>query len=415
MQTNLADFIRDTPAGREADAILRKCVHCGFCTATCPTYQLLGDELDGPRGRIYLIKQVLEGEAVTRKTQLHLDRCLTCRSCETTCPSGVQYGRLIDIGREVVESRVGRGFASAAARAVLRNVVIRPQLFRPLVRTGQFLRPLLPQSLKRKVPPKSRPARAVSRTAHARRMLVLDGCVQPILAPATNAAAARVLDRLGISLAPAAAAGCCGAVSFHLNAQREALDFMRRNIDAWWPHVEAGVEAIVTTASGCVTLVKDYGHHLAGDPQYAEKAARVSELAKDVSEVVLAEKERVLKLAPPRPALLAAPARIAFHAPCSLQHGLKIRGEVESLLSALGYGLTPVRDAHLCCGSAGTYSILQPELAQRLLENKIAALSAGDPHEIATANVGCQSHLQSATARPVRHWIELVDDRLSET
>ncbi|HUP95518.1 MAG TPA: glycolate oxidase subunit GlcF, partial [Burkholderiales bacterium] len=249
----------------------------------------------------------------------------------------------------------------------------------------------------------------------ARRMLVLEGCVQPILTPATNAAAARVLDRLGISLAPASAAGCCGAVSFHLNAQGEALDFMRRNIDAWWPHVEKGVEAIVTTASGCGTLVKDYGLHLAGDSRYAQKAAHVSELAKDISEVVLAEKERVLKLAPPRPALLAPPARIAFHAPCSLQHGLKIRGEVENLLSALSYGLTPVRDAHLCCGSAGTYSILQPELAQRLLENKIAALIAGEPHEIATANVGCQSHLQSATARPVRHWIELVDDRLSDS
>jgi glycolate oxidase iron-sulfur subunit len=413
MQTNLADFIRNTPAGREADAILRKCVHCGFCTATCPTYQLLGDELDSPRGRIYLIKQVLEGAPVTDRTQLHLDRCLTCRSCETTCPSGVQYGRLVDIGREIVETRVGRSPVSAATRAVLRHVFTHPALFRPLVRAGQMLRPLLPTALRRKVPGKARAAKPWPRTSHARRMLVLEGCVQPVLAPATNAAAARVLDRLGISLAAAAEAGCCGAVSFHLNAPQEALDFMRRNIDAWWPHVEGGVEAIVITASGCGTMVKDYGHHLAHDASYAGKAARISELTKDVSEVILSEKDRLLALAPERAALLAP--RIAFHAPCSLQHGLKIRGEIEKLLAALGFTVTPVRDAHLCCGSAGTYSIFQPELAQRLLENKIAALSEGTPAQILTANIGCQAHLQSAAALPVRHWIELIDERLSES
>jgi glycolate oxidase iron-sulfur subunit len=410
MQTNLADFIKDTPEGREADAILRKCVHCGFCTATCPTYQLLGDELDGPRGRIYLIKQALEGQPVTEKTQLHLDRCLTCRSCETTCPSGVHYSRLLDIGREVVESRVQRGAPSSAARTVLRKVITRPAFFRPLVRIGQLVRPMLPQGLRRKVPPRTRPAKPTPQTSHTRRMLVLDGCVQPSLSPATNAAAARVLDRIGISLVAAPPAGCCGAVSFHLNARDEALDFMRRNIDAWWPYVEQGVEAIVITASGCGVMVKDYGYQLAHDPAYAEKAKRVSELTRDISEVALAERDKLLALFTPFTSHVSLRSRIAFHSPCTLQHGLKIRGEIEALLSALGFELTPVRDAHLCCGSAGTYSILHPELAGQLLANKIAALTENEPQEIVTANIGCQTHLQSGTATPVRHWIELVDD-----
>jgi glycolate oxidase iron-sulfur subunit len=411
MQTNLADFIKDTPEGKEADAILRKCVHCGFCTATCPTYQLLGDELDGPRGRIYLIKQALEGQPVTEKTQLHLDRCLTCRSCETTCPSGVHYSRLLDIGREVVESRVQRGVASTVARTALRKVIARPALFGPLVRMGQLVRPLLPQALRRKVPPSTRPAKPLPQTSHARRMLVLEGCVQPTLSPATNAAAARVLDRLGISLVAAPQAGCCGAVSFHLNARSEALDFMRRNIDAWWPHVEQGVEAIVITASGCGVMVKDYGYQLADDPAYAEKAKRVSELARDISQIVLAQRGMLEGFITHPSSLI--PHRVAFHSPCTLQHGLNIRGDIEALLSTLGYELTPVRDAHLCCGSAGTYSILHPQLAGQLLANKIAALTESEPDEIVTANIGCQTHLQSATDRPVRHWIELLEERLS--
>jgi glycolate oxidase iron-sulfur subunit len=410
MQTNLADFIKDTPDGREADAILRKCVHCGFCTATCPTYQILGDELDGPRGRIYLMKQALEGQPVTSKTQLHLDRCLTCRSCETTCPSGVHYTRLLDIGRRVVESRVRRGPADTFARAALRKIITTPLVFDALVRTGELMRPLLPQKLKHKLPPQIRPAKPFPQSAHARQMLVLGGCVQPALSPATNAAAARVLDRLDISLVAAERAGCCGAVSYHLSAEDEARDFMRRNIDAWWPHIEAGAEALVITASGCGTMVKDYGHHLARDPDYAEKAARVSELTKDISEVVLAEASRLTALIPaPSP---LPPRKVAFHPPCTLQHGLKIRGEIETLLLSLGVDLVPVRDAHLCCGSAGTYSILHPELAGQLRENKIAALTQGAPDEIVTANIGCQTHLQGATDRPVRHWIELVDDLL---
>jgi glycolate oxidase iron-sulfur subunit len=371
----------------------------------------LGDELDGPRGRIYLIKQALEGQPVTEKTQLHLDRCLTCRSCETTCPSGVHYSRLLDIGREVVESRVQRGVASTVARTALRKVIARPALFGPLVRMGQLVRPLLPQALRRKVPPSTRPAKPLPQTSHARRMLVLEGCVQPTLSPATNAAAARVLDRLGISLVAAPQAGCCGAVSFHLNARSEALDFMRRNIDAWWPHVEQGVEAIVITASGCGVMVKDYGYQLADDPAYAEKAKRVSELARDISQIVLAQRGMLEGFITHPSSLI--PHRVAFHSPCTLQHGLNIRGDIEALLSTLGYELTPVRDAHLCCGSAGTYSILHPQLAGQLLANKIAALTESEPDEIVTANIGCQTHLQSATDRPVRHWIELLEERLS--
>jgi glycolate oxidase iron-sulfur subunit len=410
MQTKLADFIRDTPEGREAEAILRNCVHCGFCNATCPTYQLLGDELDGPRGRIYLIKQTLEGQPVTQSTQLHLDRCLTCRACETTCPSGVHYSRLLDIGRDVVDSQVKRSPGDALARTALRKVITRPAVFGPLLKLGRLVRPALPPSVRRKVPPAGNESRAQPRANHARRMLVLEGCVQPALSPATNAAAARVLDRLGISLVPAARAGCCGAVSFHLDAREEALDFMRRNSDAWWPEIQAGAEAIVITASGCGVMVKDYGYQLANDPAYAEKAKRVTELAKDISEVVLAERAKLRALIGPSG---VAGRRIAFHAPCTLQHGLKIRNEIEELLSSLGFDVAPVRDAHLCCGSAGTYSVLQPDISQRLLENKLAALEERAPEEIVTANIGCQTHLQSGTSRRVRHWIELVDEVLT--
>jgi glycolate oxidase iron-sulfur subunit len=412
MQTDLADFIKNTPEGREADAILRKCVHCGFCTATCPTYQLLGDELDGPRGRIYLMKQVLEGQPVTSITQLHLDRCLTCRACETTCPSGVEYGRLLDIGRRIVDERVSRPGPVTLKRKLLRNMVTRPTLFGPLLGLGQLVRPLLPTALRTNIPAPAPPPRHAVRRAHARRMLVLEGCVQPSLSPATNAAAARVFDRLGIALEAAPAAGCCGAVSYHLDAQSEGLDFMRRNIDAWWPYVGRGFEAIVVTASGCGTTVKEYGHHLARDPVYAAKAARISELARDVSEIVVAERTKLLALLPPPPSRLPA-RRVAYHPPCSLQHGQKLRGQVEALLTALGVELVPVADTHLCCGSAGTYSILQPELSARLLKNKIAALTRRAPEEIVTANVGCQSHIQSVTALRVRHWIELVDELLT--
>jgi glycolate oxidase iron-sulfur subunit len=407
MQTNLADFIKDTPEGREADAILRKCTHCGMCTATCPTYQLLGDELDGPRGRIYLIKQVLEGVTPTAKTRLHLDRCLTCRSCETTCPTGVRYGRLADIGRDLVEQRVGRGPVESAWRWLLNAVIPQPVLFGSLLYLGRLVRPLLPPSLSRKIP-KGTAARSWPKASYARKMLVLDGCVQPSLSPATNAAAARVLDRLGITLVRAQGAGCCGGVSFHLNRQEAALDTMRRIIDAWWPHVEQGAEAIVMTASGCGVTVKEYGHLLSHDPAYARKAQRISELTKDISEIITAEKDKLKALVTRHPSLVTGP-RIAFHSPCTLQHGLKLNGKIESLLADLGYELTPVPDSHLCCGSAGTYSILQPELSRRLLENKITALTSSAPTAILTANIGCQVHLQGATQLPVRHWIEVLD------
>ena len=396
MQTQLADFIRDTPEGREADAILRKCVHCGFCTATCPTYQLLGDELDGPRGRIYLVKQMLEGAPPTAKTQLHLDRCLSCRSCETTCPSGVQYGRLADIGRGIVEQKVRRGAWDRMQRAVLGAVLPRTGLFSFLLFLGRLFRPILPDTLKSKIPAKS-DAGAWPAPRHARRMLALAGCVQPALAPRINAAAARVLDRAGISLVETPGAGCCGALRFHLNDQEAGRNDMRALIDAWWPSIERSeIEAIVMTASGCGSFVRDFVHHFQEDPAYREKAARISALTRDLSEVV-------------EPTEKKSNGRVAFQSPCSLQHGQQLRGKVEALLAAAGYELTPVADGHLCCGSAGTYSILQAGLSGQLRERKIAALSAGGPEIIATANIGCLSQLQGGTQTPVKHWIELLE------
>ena len=407
MQTNLADFIKDTPQGKEADAILRKCVHCGFCTATCPTYQLLGDELDGPRGRIYLIKQVLEGKPATRQTQIHLDRCLTCRSCETTCPSGVQYGRLVDIGREAVDAQVPRPPAQKALRVALRETLPRKWLFTPAMKAGQAMRPFLPAGLQRKVPARQS-AGAWPTTAHARKMLLLDGCVQPSMAPNINTATARVLDALGVQLVVAPRAGCCGAIRHHLNDQDGARDDMRRNIDAWWPAVEAGAEAIVMTASGCGATVKEYGHLLALDPAYAEKAARIAALTRDLSEIL-----------PPFEAQLQQrlsgkiTRRVAYHPPCTLQHGQQIRGKVESVLRAVGVDVRLCVDSHICCGSAGTYSVLQPEMALALRDNKLAHLAATRPEEIVSANIGCLTHLQSGTTTPVRHWIELIDEALT--
>jgi len=405
MQTRLTSAYRDTPEGQEADTILRSCVHCGFCTATCPTYQLLGDELDGPRGRIYLIKQVLEGQQVTSKTRQHLDRCLTCRSCETTCPSGVRYGRLADIGREIVDREVPRGWLESAKRYLLRQLIPYPRRLSPLLRIGQWLRPLLPGAVRRKVPaPQAREAWPVQ--PQPRRMLVLAGCAQSVATPQTNAAAARVLQKLGIQLIEASGSGCCGAVSHHLSAVAEGQDFMRRNIDAWWPYIEQGVEAIVITASGCGALVKDYEELLKQDPHYADKAKRVSELAVDISEVLQ-------KASLPRVKRGATRLKVAFHSPCTLQHGQKLNGVVESILVKAGFELTGVVDPHLCCGSAGTYSILQPQLSRQLLENKVNALQQGEPDVIATANIGCQLHLATRADRPVRHWVELLADALA--
>jgi glycolate oxidase iron-sulfur subunit len=407
MQTNLADFIKHTADGEEADAILRKCVHCGFCTATCPTYQLLGDELDGPRGRIYLIKQVMEGKAASTKTQTHLDRCLTCRSCETTCPSGVQYGHLVDIGRKVVEEQVPRAWPQRMLRTVLKETLTRKWLFSPAMKAGQLMRPILPQALKNKISVRQH-AGAWPRTQHARKMLLLDGCVQPAMAPNINASTARVFDKLGVQLVIAPNAGCCGAIRYHLNDHEGGLDDMRRNIDAWWPYVEAGAQAIVMTASGCGVTVKEYGHHLRNDAAYAEKAKRISSLTKDVSELLTDFESELISRMHGK-----ITQRVAYHPPCTLQHSQQIRGKVENLLRALGVDVLLCADSHLCCGSAGTYSILQSELAMQLRDNKLANLAATNADMIVSANIGCLTHLQSGTATPVRHWIELVDRALS--
>ena len=404
MQTTLSEHAKSLPRGEEAESILRSCVHCGFCNATCPTYQLLGDELDGPRGRIYLIKQVLEGREVTEKTQLHLDRCLSCRNCETTCPSGVDYHNLLDIGRQVVDAAVPRPLGQRLLRDSLRAVVPNAGLFKSLTQLGNSFRPLLPVALKTKLPGNIRPAKGRPTRQHARQMLILEGCVQPGLSPNTNAATARVLDRLGISVQSIAQAGCCGAVDYHLNAQEQGLQRARRNIDAWWPSLEAGAEAIVQTASGCGAFVKDYGHLLRNDPAYAQKAAAISERTKDLVEVLRAEPLEQLGG--------CTRQTLAFHCPCTLQHAQKLGGAVESVLTRLGFNLTPVPDSHLCCGSAGTYSVTQPVLAKQLRDNKMNALESGNPDVIATANIGCQTHLASANRTPVKHWIELIEDAL---
>jgi len=400
MQTAIIEPIRSTPEGEQADAILRACVHCGFCLATCPTYRLLGNELDSPRGRIYLMKQVLEGEPVTGATQLHLDRCLTCRSCETTCPSGVRYSELLDIGRKLVDQQVTRPLAERLMRRALRAVLPKRELFGSLLHLAQHLRRAAPSSLQALIPERSTSG-TIPPARHERTMLVLEGCVQPALAPRINGATARVFDRVGISLVSAQNAVCCGALSFHLDAQVEAKGYMRRNIDAWWPYVEGGVEAIVMTASGCGVMVKDYGRLLCDDPKYAYKAARISALTKDTCEVLQTHELEALDADENR--------KIAFHAPCTLQHGQQIQGIVEEILTRAGFVLTPVPNGHLCCGSAGTYSLLQPNLSRRLLEQKIDALETGEPDLIATANIGCLLHLQSGSTHPVRHWIELLD------
>ncbi|MBE0465408.1 MAG: glycolate oxidase subunit GlcF [Halomonadaceae bacterium] len=409
MQTHFTDADRQKPHIQEAERILRTCVHCGFCNATCPTYQLLGDERDGPRGRIYLMKELLESrdedDQVTAETRLHLDRCLTCQNCETTCPSGVEYHKLLNIGRAEIERRVPRPPADRAQRYALRKMMVEPKRFQTLLKLGLTFKPLVPSKLRNKMP--AAPVNAGKRPdskLHTRKMLILEGCVQPGLSPNTNAATARLLDRLHISLTPVAEAGCCGAIDFHLNAQDDGRARMRANIDAWWPHIEQGAEAIVQTASGCGAFIKEYGYMLKDDPHYAEKAKKISALAKDIVEILREEPLEALQVKETQ--------RLAFHCPCTLQHAQKLNGAVEGVLIKLGFSLTPVQDAHLCCGSAGTYSITQPELATQLRDNKLAALEAGNPELIVTANIGCQTHLAGATRTPVRHWIEVVDAAL---
>jgi len=401
MQTSIPLQSLSHPDIAEANEILRTCVHCGFCMATCPTYQLLGSELDSPRGRIYLIKEMLETEQASDKTRLHLDRCLTCRSCETTCPSGVRYGRLIDIGREMVEKLAPRSLYQKLLRKTMLAVIPYTARMSVALALARVFGPLLPAELKKKIPAKQA-ATLTPVTSHARRMLVLEGCVQPLGTPNTNAAAARVLDRLGISLVSAQDTGCCGALNQHLSDSEGARAMMRRNIDAWWPHVESGAEAIVMTASGCGLMVKDYGHALKDDADYADKAARISALTRDLSELLSRENLDAF-------AHIGQGMRVAYQSSCTLQHGQKLGGTVEAILRRCGYELTPVADSHLCCGAAGSYTLLQAKLSRQLLENKLAALQNGKPEVIASANVGCQMHLASASDVPVKHWIELLE------
>ncbi|MCZ8132769.1 MAG: glycolate oxidase subunit GlcF [Steroidobacteraceae bacterium] len=435
MQTTLADRWRGRAEAEEAAAIVRKCVHCGFCTAACPTYRLLGDELDGPRGRIYLVKRVLEGAVPTAKTQLHLDRCLTCRACEPACPSGVEYGRLADAGRRLVDESVRRPLHERAVRAALRAVLTRPRIFAALLGLARQLRPVLPARLRTQLRP-ARPAGEWPRHARPRRVLLIGGCVQPALLPNVDAATARVLDALGYETVVPPAAGCCGAIRQHLGDPAGALEAARRNVDAWWPQLEAGAEAVIVNASGCGTQVRDYAHLLRDDPAYSAKAARLVAATRDVAEFVAEHAERLaVRVAPAAAAGDAAgaavageataaaaapsatgrggrPVRVVFHAPCSLQHGLRIRGVVESLLARLGAEVLPYADAQLCCGSAGTYSLLQPALANDLRTRKLAALERPAPDLILSANVGCIAHLDAGAQVPVRHWIEWVDEML---
>lgn len=406
MQTFLpADFIA-TSAGQKADAILRDCVHCGLCNATCPTYQVERNELDGPRGRIYLIKKMLEGEAVSELTRHHLDRCLVCQACETTCPSGVNYHQLLDIGREELEQRVPRSAWQRLQRSLVRGVMSRRQLTQPLFALGRIARPLLPARLRTHIPLLRAPI-ASSTRQHARQVILAQGCVQPAMSPTTNQAAGAVLNALGIETLSIAAETCCGALSAHGGSKSQALAQARRNIDAWWPAIEAGAEAVLMTASGCSNYVQDYGELLADDPAYAERAERVAGLLKDISEFLDAEPLEKLPL--------QNHERIAWHCPCTAQHGQSLDTPTRRVLARLGFELPPVRDSHLCCGSAGSYSLFQPEMAQALRSRKLDALQASDPARIVTANIGCQVHLSAGTETPVVHWIELVARSLDAT
>jgi glycolate oxidase iron-sulfur subunit len=406
MQTRLSEEFKGTPDGEEAEAIVRKCVHCGFCNATCPTYQVLGDELDGPRGRIYLIKQLLEGGEVTRSTQLHLDRCLTCLNCESTCPSGVEYGHLVEIGRRLTDERVNRAPAERAVRWLLKEGLT-SALFAPALKAGQMLRALLPQTLRQKVPARAEPHPSPLPRKHPRKVLLLGGCVQPAMRPQINAATVRVLDAAGIETLAVAGAGWCGALRTHLNDRAGGLADMRRNIDAWWPSLEGGaVEAIVVNASACSLMTKEYGYELRHDPDYADKARRVSALTRDLSEL-LPEIALALEARLPR-----SGRRLAFHAPCTLQHGQELCG-VDAQLSALGFDVKVPAESHLCCGSAGTYSVLQPKIAKELRDRKLGHLHPLGAECIVSANIGCIQHLQSGTTLPVRHWIEVIDEALA--
>ncbi|MCP4044635.1 MAG: glycolate oxidase subunit GlcF [Gammaproteobacteria bacterium] len=403
MEIHLDKKIADKDWAKEAKSIVRKCVHCGFCNATCPTYQVLGHESDGPRGRIYLITQLLEGQPANRQTQAHLDRCLLCRACETTCPSGVKYSRLLETGRHMLEQQAQRRRIDSLKRKVMTTMVPRRGIVQTGVNFATHLRPLLPKHLEAQLPIKGKNLDR-PKTIHPRKMLLLEGCAQSSLTPETNAAAARVLDRFGITLLTERKNGCCGAVRLHTSAREEGLQDVKQRIDTWWPDIEAGIEAIISTASGCGVTVKDYGHLLKDDQDYAEKAFKVSELTVDLSEVISAETRK----SPPDPDK-KNDRKVAFHCPCSLQHGQKLSGQVEDVLQQYNFTILPITDGHICCGSAGTYSMLQPVLSEQLKVEKLEKLQTHSPDAIATANVGCQLHLRKDARVPVLHWIELLD------
>jgi glycolate oxidase iron-sulfur subunit len=417
MQTLLAEEFQNTAAGAEAVDILQSCVRCGFCTATCPTYQLLGDELDGPRGRIQLIKQTLEGHAPSRHTQVHLDRCLSCRACETTCPSGVRYGALLDIGRRVVDARVSRPWSERVQRWLWRTLLT-SRGFGPLYRLGQALRRFLPRGLAAALQPRYAPATqptavspdGPSQAVSARRVVLLGGCVQPAMAPNITAASRRVLARLGFEAVTVPAAACCGSVRQHLGDPAGALAEARRNIDAWWPEVERGAAALVSDASACGLMLKDYGRLLQQDERYAARASRIAALACDIADLVSQQLPALQRQLRP-----GRPPELAWHAPCTLQHGQRSRGVVEGILMAAGATLVPVADGHLCCGSAGVYAWLQPDISAPLRDRKLAALLAAGPQQILSANIGCIMHLAAAAPVPVRHWIEWLDERTGES
>ncbi len=409
MKTELSDAVRDTPEGRRADAVLRKCVHCGFCNATCPTYQLLGDELDGPRGRIYLIKSLLEGNDYSRETQRHLDRCLTCRSCETTCPSGVEYNRLLEIGRAHIDQKIARPWPQAMQRRLLTLVLPRRALFTALLGLGRVCRPLLPARLRSMIPVRRYSPRKQTASRHQRRVILLQGCVQPALSPDINQVTERLLDRLGIACIKVTGESCCGALQHHLGDLAAARRAMKNNIDRWQPLLDQGAEAILSTASGCGLMVKDYAEVLQDDADYADKARRVSEACMDIGEYLAQQETDTLQRL-----VTARHERLVFQAPCTLQHGQRQSGTVEALLTRLGVRLTIPRDPHLCCGSAGTYSILEPEISERLRRDKLHKLGSSGPDMILTANIGCQMHLQQASAIPVRHWISLFEEEAGQ-
>jgi glycolate oxidase iron-sulfur subunit len=410
MHTTPASWLEGTRQGKQARELLSRCVHCGFCLPACPTYRLLGNELDSPRGRIYLIKQLVEGEQQTDMIGKHLDRCLTCRACEAACPSGVQYGRLVDLGRELLESADRRGTGERVTRWLLTETLSRRRLVSGGIGLARALGPLLPAALRSRIPPPARsPASSAADASQARRVVLLEGCVQSGLRPGINAAATRVLGTLGIGVMQAEREQCCGALCHHLGRHDRALGQVRSNIESFAEALDRGAEAIVSTTSACGLMVKEYAMLLQNDQRWSAPAQRISAATRDVSELIDAE-----GLA--RAGLGSRPrARVALQSPCTLQHGQRLTGRVERLLQAAGFTLAPVANPTDCCGSAGTYSILQPEISNALRERKLEALMAGEPQVIATANIGCLEHLRPVAPVPVRHWIELLADAIEDS